>query len=99
MLSLHGPPQHPWKNLGDSRRSDAVPHYSAAIFCFYSSSSRRHKSAQQSVAKRFITGRKIDSESVHLGAGTEFDVALAGLLALLGGSLFLYLSHAIVASL
>ena len=47
----------------------------------------------------FITGRKIDSESVHLGAGTELDVALAGLLALLGGSLFLYLSHAIVASL
>jgi putative membrane protein len=44
----------------------------------------------------FLTGRKIDSESSHAGAGTELDIALAVLLALLGGSLFLYLSHAIV---
>ena len=50
-------------------------------------------------ARLFITGRKIDSENIHLGAGTELDIALAALLALLGGSLFLYLSHAIVASL
>jgi putative membrane protein len=47
----------------------------------------------------FVTSRKIDSENVHSGAGTELDIALAALLALLGGSLFLYLSHAIVASL
>jgi putative membrane protein len=48
-------------------------------------------------ARLFVTGKKIDSESSHAGAGTELDIALAVLLALLGGSLFLYLSHAVLA--
>ena len=50
-------------------------------------------------ARLFLTARKIDSNLDHAGAGTELDVALAVLLALLGGSLFLYLSHAVIASL
>ena len=50
-------------------------------------------------ARLFVTARKIDSDNIHLGAGTHLDIALAALLVLLGGSLFLYLSHAIVASL
>src|SRR6476620_9682427 len=50
-------------------------------------------------ARLFVAARKIDSDNIHLGAGTHLDIALAALLVLLGGSLFLYLSHAIVASL
>ena len=48
-------------------------------------------------ARLFVTGKKIDSETAHAGAGTELDIALAALLALLGGSLFLYLAHAVLA--
>jgi putative membrane protein len=47
----------------------------------------------------FLTGKKIDSASVHSDASAELDIALAILLTLLGASLFLYLSHAIVTSL
>ncbi len=47
----------------------------------------------------FLTARRIDSEGVHPGTGTRLDIALAVLLALLGGSLCLYLSHAVVAAL
>jgi putative membrane protein len=47
----------------------------------------------------FVTARKIDSDNIHPGSGTQLDIALAALLALLGGALFLYLSHALVASL
>jgi putative membrane protein len=50
-------------------------------------------------ARLFVTARKIDSALSHPGTGTELDIALAVLLALLGGSLFLYLSHALLASL
>jgi putative membrane protein len=50
-------------------------------------------------ARLFATARRIDSDSTHPGSGTQLDIALAVLLALLGGSLFLYLSHALVASL
>ncbi|HEY7246979.1 MAG TPA: DUF202 domain-containing protein [Xanthobacteraceae bacterium] len=50
-------------------------------------------------ARLFQTARRIDSEGVHPGAGTRLDIALAVLLALLGGSLCLYLSHAVVAVL
>jgi len=52
-----------------------------------------------SAARLFVTARKIDATVDHAGAGTELDIALAVLLALLGGSLFLYLSHAVLASL
>jgi putative membrane protein len=48
-------------------------------------------------ARLFVPGKKIDSENSHAGAGTELDIALAALLALLGGSLFLYLAHAVLA--
>jgi putative membrane protein len=47
----------------------------------------------------FVTARKIDSDNIHPGTGTQLDIALAVLLTLLGCSLFLYLSHALVASL
>lgn len=50
-------------------------------------------------ARLFITARKIDSDNIHPGTGTQMDIALAVLLALLGVALFLYLSHALVASL
>jgi len=50
-------------------------------------------------ARLFVTARKIDSDISHAGIGSQLDIALAVLLALLGGSLFLYLSHALVASL
>jgi hypothetical protein len=39
-----------------------------------------------------------DSEHTHLAMGAQLDIALAVLLALLCGSLFLYLSHALVAA-
>jgi putative membrane protein len=47
----------------------------------------------------FVTARRIDSEGMHPGMGTRLDIVLAVLLALLGGSLCLYLSHAVVAAL
>src|SRR5579863_3425939 len=51
-------------------------------------------------AIRFLaTAKFIDSEELHRGPGSRFDVALAGLLVLLGGALFVYLSHALVAKL
>jgi putative membrane protein len=51
-------------------------------------------------AVRFlITSKNIDSEETHPGSGSRIDVALAALLVLLGGALFLYLSHALVTSL
>jgi len=50
-------------------------------------------------ARLFVTARRIDSEGMHPGTGTRLDIALAVLLALLGGSLCLYLSHAVVAAL
>jgi len=46
----------------------------------------------------FLTARKIDSDDTHPGLGTQLDIALAVLLIVLGGSLFLYLSHALVVS-
>ena len=42
----------------------------------------------------FLTARKLDSDDTHPGLGTQLDIALAVLLVVLGGSLFLYLSHA-----
>ena len=48
-------------------------------------------------AARFvITGRYIDSSEQRPGSGTRIDLALAVLLVLLGGALFVYLSHALV---
>jgi inner membrane protein YidH len=50
-------------------------------------------------ATRFLTtARNIDSEDLRHGAGSRIDVALAALLVLLGSALFLYLSHALVAT-
>jgi uncharacterized membrane protein YidH (DUF202 family) len=50
-------------------------------------------------AVRFlVTARNIDSEEPHPGPGARIDVALALLLVLLGCALFLYLSHAVVAT-
>ena len=45
----------------------------------------------------FATAKQIDSEDEVKGPGERFDLALAGLLVLLGCALFLYLSHAISA--
>jgi putative membrane protein len=48
-------------------------------------------------AVRFLlTAKNIDSKDAHPGTGSRVDVALAVLLVLLGCSLFLYLSHALV---
>jgi len=48
-------------------------------------------------AIRFVvTGKYIDSAEQRPGSGTRIDLALAILLALLGGALFVYLSHALV---
>ena len=47
-------------------------------------------------ALRFVrTSDQIDSDEEIKNPGARFDMALAGLLALLGCSLFLYLTHAI----
>jgi len=43
----------------------------------------------------FTTAKQIDTEEELRGPGERFDLALAGLLVLLGCALFLYLSHAI----
>lgn len=49
-------------------------------------------------AYRFLKTRKgIDSEQLHVVTGVRADIALAGLLALLGISLAFYLAHAIMA--
>jgi putative membrane protein len=51
-------------------------------------------------AARFLrTAKEIDSDQPHPSTGARIDVALAALLALLGLSLALYLSHALVAKL
>jgi putative membrane protein len=46
---------------------------------------------------RFIRNtRDIDSDEQKAGAGSKLDLALASLLVLLGLSMFLYLSHAVI---
>ena len=45
-----------------------------------------------------ITAKNIDSEERLPGPGTRIDIALAVLLFLLGCALFVYLSHALVAT-
>src|SRR5262249_4528980 len=45
-----------------------------------------------------VAAKNIDSEEPHPGPGSRIDVALALLLVLLGCALFLYLSHALVAT-
>ena len=45
-----------------------------------------------------ITAKNIDSEELQPGPGSRIDVALALLLVSLGCALFLYLSHAVVAT-
>jgi putative membrane protein len=51
-------------------------------------------------AARFVmTAKNIDCEDVRPGTGSRIDIALAGLLVLLGCALFLYLSHALVTKL
>ncbi len=48
-------------------------------------------------AARFVmTAKNIDREDLRSGTGSRIDIALAGLLVLLGCALFLYLSHALV---
>ncbi|HET9816784.1 MAG TPA: DUF202 domain-containing protein [Xanthobacteraceae bacterium] len=50
-------------------------------------------------AIRFLlTGKNIDSEELLPGPGSRIDVALAFLLVSLGCALFIYLSHALVAT-
>jgi putative membrane protein len=49
---------------------------------------------------RFVrTTKDIESEAEVAGPGERFDVALAGMIGLLGGALFLYLSHAVFPTL
>ncbi len=51
-------------------------------------------------AMRFLmTAKIIDSPELRHGPGSRADIALAALLVLLGGSLFVYLSHAVVPKL
>lgn len=51
-------------------------------------------------AIRFLrTAKRIDSAETLSGIGSRVDLALAGLLALLGCALFFYLSHALVSKL
>jgi putative membrane protein len=51
-------------------------------------------------AFRFLTTAKaIDSDDMRRGPGSRIDLALAGLLVLLGCALFVYLSHALVTTL
>jgi len=50
-------------------------------------------------ALRFLsTAKYIDSPEAHPGTGSRVDVALAALLVLLGCALFVYLSHALIAT-
>ena len=44
----------------------------------------------------FRIGKQIDAEEELQGPGERFDLAMAGLLVLLGFSILLYLSHAVV---
>lgn len=44
----------------------------------------------------FRIGKQIDAEEELQGLGERFDLAMAGLLVLLGSSILLYLSHAVV---
>jgi putative membrane protein len=44
----------------------------------------------------FRIGKQIDAEEELQGLGERFDLAMAGLLVLLGFSILLYLSHAVV---
>jgi putative membrane protein len=51
-------------------------------------------------AARFVRiAKNIDREDMRTGTGSRIDIALAGLLVLLGCALFLYLSHALVTNL
>jgi putative membrane protein len=46
---------------------------------------------------RFLrTAKDIDSAALRPGTGSRFDLTLAALLILLGGALFIYLSHAVI---
>ncbi|HTV34155.1 MAG TPA: DUF202 domain-containing protein [Methylocella sp.] len=46
---------------------------------------------------RFVqTAKDIDSDNEVAGPGVRFDLALSGMLGLLGAALFLYLSHAVL---
>jgi putative membrane protein len=46
---------------------------------------------------RFVqTAKDIDSESEVASPGERFDLALSGMVVLLGAALFLYLSHAVL---
>jgi putative membrane protein len=48
-------------------------------------------------AGRFlVTEKHIDSETVHTGAGSRIDIALAVMLVLVGSALVVYLTHAVV---
>ena len=49
-----------------------------------------------SAARFVLVQRMIDSTTEHTHIGSRIDVALATMLVLLGGVLFLYLSHALV---
>ena len=51
-------------------------------------------------AARFVmTAKNIDREDLRPGTGSRIDIALAGLLVLLGCALFLYVSHALITKL
>jgi uncharacterized membrane protein YidH (DUF202 family) len=51
-------------------------------------------------AARFLrTAKNIDSTEQYGTTGSRIDLTLAGLLILLGGALFLYLSHAFVSKI
>ncbi len=51
-----------------------------------------------SVWRFFRIGKQIEAEDEMRSVGERFDLALAGLLVLLGCSILLYLSHAVVAA-
>jgi len=50
-------------------------------------------------ARFLITAKNIDRPELRPSTGARLDLALAALLVLLGGALFIYLSHALVANL
>jgi putative membrane protein len=50
-------------------------------------------------ARFLITAKNIDSAELQPGTGSRIDMALAGLLVLLGCALFFYLSHAFVSKI
>jgi putative membrane protein len=51
-----------------------------------------------SAVRFLVTERRIDSEDIHRGSGSRFDIVLALLLVMLGCFLAIYLSHALVAT-